>query len=95
MASRAEDRYVKLETKILPSGRVVYKSSRPRVVIVDTVNDIILTANEKDRFDVLANNVYGSAQDWWKIAAANKHVNGSLHMLPNLDIIIPKRVSLK
>lgn len=86
-----EDRYVKLEIKTLSNGRRVYKSSRPISVPVNEASDITIYAGDADRMDVIAKNVYGSALDWWKIAAANKHVNGSLHIAPGTKIIIPRR----
>jgi hypothetical protein len=89
--SRPEDRYVKLETTTLPSGRVVYKTARPRQVLIDEDTDLTLTGNEKDRMDILASNVYGDAGEWWRIAAANRHVNGSLHVKPNTDITLPRK----
>lgn len=88
--SQPSDRYVRLETKVLPSGRTVYKSARPKSVIVDQLTDISIPATDVARMDVLANNVYGSAQDWWRIASANKLVNGSLYMCPGTKITIPR-----
>jgi nucleoid-associated protein YgaU len=87
--SRPEDRYVKLETKTLPDGRTVYKSARPITVSVDDA-DRSIVANERDRLDIMANNVYGTPSDWWKLAAANKHVRGSLHVKPGTKLIIPE-----
>lgn len=88
--ARPEDRYISLETKTLPSGRVVYKSAIPIVVPVDDLNDLTMIANERDRMDIMANNAYGSSEDWWRIAAANRKVNGSLHFRPGTTVIIPK-----
>mgnify|MGYP003296379362 CR=1 FL=1 len=88
--SRPEDRYRKLETKTLPNGRVVYKSAIPLVVEADSLSDISMVANERDRMDIIAHNVYGSAEDWWRIAAANKRVDGSLHLTPGQTVLIPK-----
>jgi nucleoid-associated protein YgaU len=88
--SRAEDRYVKLESKTLPDGRVVYKSAIPKVIEGDPVNDLTIVANERDRLDIIANNVFGDPTQWWRIASANGRVNGSLHILPGQTLIIPK-----
>jgi nucleoid-associated protein YgaU len=89
--ARPEDRYVNLEVKTLENGRRVYKSARPKSVYVNTDIDVTLIGNERDRMDVIAKNVYGSPMDWWRIAAANRRVNGSLHVLPNTPIIIPRK----
>jgi nucleoid-associated protein YgaU len=88
--SRPEDRYIKLETKTLPDGRVVYKPALPRSVPVDDLNDVVIYAADTDRLDVMANNVYGSPTEWWRIAKANGMVNGSLFLTPGTKIIVPK-----
>lgn len=88
--SKAEDRYIKLETKTLSDGRTVYRSSIPATVDVND-NDQFVIANERDRLDIIAYNAYGSALDWWRIAAANKNVNGSLHLTPGTKLVIPRK----
>ena len=85
-----EERYVKLETKRRADGKLVYRSCRPATVLADSNNDLITYANEMDRLDVIAHNVYGSAESWWKIAAANQQVNGSLTVRPGTKLLIPK-----
>jgi hypothetical protein len=87
---RPEDRYIKLETKTLKDGRTVYKSAIPKTFEIDELNDIQLIAGETDRMDVIANNVYGSAHEWWRIAATNKRTNGSLFFKPGSTIYIKK-----
>lgn len=84
-----EDRYKKLSIKVLPNGKRVYKSAIPKNVPV-TDTDISFVANEADRMDVIANNAYGSPMDWWRLAAANKTVDGSIHFKPGSTVIIPK-----
>jgi hypothetical protein len=86
-----QDRYISLKTKTLPDGTEVYKSAIPQTVEVNENTDITLVANERDRMDTLAYNIFGNASDWWKIAAANKHVNGSLHIKPGTTLIIPRK----
>lgn len=88
--STPEERYDKVEKKTLQNGKIVYRSLRPKIIRGNPVTDIILVAGEQDRADIIAKNVYGSPTKWWKIAAANRNVNGSLHMSPNTDVIIPK-----
>jgi nucleoid-associated protein YgaU len=88
--SQPEERYVELKTKILSDGRVVYRTAIPITITTDPLNDVTVVANERDRLDIIAHNVYGDASQWWRIAAANKHVNGSLHILPGESLIIPR-----
>ena len=91
MSIRSQVRYSnELRQVKLADGRTVYATARPRVVQTD-VQDIVLTADERDRSDIIANNVYGSAQEWWRIASGNGKVNGSLHFTPGQSIIIPRR----
>jgi nucleoid-associated protein YgaU len=86
-----DERYVKtLETTTLPDGRVVYKPSIPKVVVGDSFVDTTIVASDQDRLDIIANNVYGSPMDWWRIAAANNNANGTVHVKPGTLLIIPK-----
>lgn len=88
--SKAQARYQNaLETVKLPDGRTVYQTVRPKVISTD-VQDVVITADERDRADIIANNVYGSAREWWRIAAANAKVNGSLHFMPGQQVVIPR-----
>jgi hypothetical protein len=82
------DRYQRLETKVLPDGRTVYKPTRPAVV-QQSITDAVVYANERDRFDIIAQNIYGDAQQWWRLAAINRRVDGSLHVKPGTEIRIP------
>lgn len=91
MTIRSQVRYQNALRQIkLADGRTVYATVRPKVVTTD-VQDIVITADERDRADIIANNVYGTAQDWWRVASGNGHVNGSLHFTPGSQIIIPRR----
>lgn len=92
MSIKAQPRYEnQLVIEKLPDGRTVYKTVRPRVVKTD-IQDVTIIADERDRADIIANNVYGSAMEWWRIAAANAKVDGSLHFTPGQEIIIPRRI---
>jgi hypothetical protein len=82
------DRYQNLQAKVLPDGRTVYKPTKPSVVR-QSITDVIVYANERDRLDIIAQNVYGSAQQWWRIASINQKANGSLHVKPGSEIRIP------
>lgn len=84
-----ENRYVKLQRKTLVDGTVVYKPALPKV-IETTDDDTVIIAGELDRMDVIAANAFGSPLEWWRIAAANKKVNGSLMFKPGQKVIIPK-----
>lgn len=72
----------------LSDGRTVYKTARPTAVQRSTA-DIIVSIGEQDRFDVLSNNLYGQASNWWIIASANGKVNGSLTVPIGTDVNIP------
>lgn len=85
-----EERYVKLTTKRRADGKLVYLPARPASVKPSPSTDVVLYANEADRMDVIAHNVYGSAEYWWKIAAANQQVNGSVSIRPGTKLLIPR-----
>jgi hypothetical protein len=85
-----EERYVKLRTMRRADGKLVYRSCRPATVVSDLANDTTIYASEMDRLDVIANNVYGSSESWWKIAAANHQVNGSISVSAGSKLLIPK-----
>ena len=78
-----------MTTRRLSNGKVVYNSLLPKGYRENPTKDVILTATDVLRMDKMANDVYGSAMNWWRIAAANKKVNGSLYFRPGNDIIIP------
>lgn len=85
------DRYVRVETKRLPNGRIVYRSMRPKSVIVDPMQDVSLTATSNLRADILAHNAYGSAEKWWKLVAANGKFAGSLFFGTGETIYLPSK----
>ena len=90
MASTPQDRYsTPLTTRKLEDGRVVFLSARPESIKPTPFKDVEVLAAQKTRMDVLANNAYGSAQNWWVIASANGRVDGSLFFRPGSKIIIP------
>jgi hypothetical protein len=86
----AQDRYEKLEIKTLSNGQQVYKSALPKSIKPDTLTDMQIVVGDAERLDVIAHNVYGSAESWWKIAAANTKINGSLFLKPGTILYIPK-----
>lgn len=74
----------------LADGRSVFATTRPST-ITPAAGDIVITSGEQDRFDIIANNVYGHSSDWWRIATANGTVNGSLTVPIGSNIIIPQK----
>jgi hypothetical protein len=83
------NRYQKApEERKLRDGRTVYGTVRPTAIRRKS-RDIVVDANEQDRSDVIANNIYGSANDWWRIASVNGRVDGSLYFKLGQRLIIP------
>lgn len=87
--AKAEDRYRKLLVKTGWDGKLVYRPAIP-ISISEKPGDMEFIANERDRMDIIANNVFGSSTEWWRIAAANKKVDGSLHIKVGTRVIIPR-----
>lgn len=84
-----QDRYdLELSIKTLSDGRVVFRPSRPRVIPTD-IQDLTVTVGPEDRMDIIANNIFGNALDWWKLASVNGF-RGSLHFTPGKTITIPR-----
>ena len=79
-----------LETTVLTDGRTVYKTARP-TAIQATPGDMSVTMGAPDRFDVIAQNAYGTAAEWWRIASANGNVNGSLTVPIGTVVVIPQK----
>lgn len=77
-----------LQQKVLPNGKVVYKPIKPTSVMPGTAN-ITLVANQDDRMDIMANNVYGTPDQWWRIASVNSLADGTLYIKPGTTILIP------
>lgn len=87
-----QDRYdTPLDLRTTVSGKVVYRSVIPTFVPTDSLTDNTIEANDALRMDVMAQNVYGDASEWWRIAAANGKINGSLYFRPGTTIIIPAK----
>lgn len=53
-------------------------------------NDIYIKTTSIERLDLLANEFYGDASDWYKIASANNLGKGSLWVPANTILRIPK-----
>ena len=89
-------RFVSKETKLLGvrelrgEGTRVFQSTRP-VKIEEAIDDVIITANEGDRMDLLADRFYGSPRLWFVIASVNNLTNGSMHIPPGTQVRIPAK----
>lgn len=87
-----QERYnTPLDVRTLPNGNVVYRSVIPTTVATNPLTDNSITATDTLRMDVIAQNVYGDSQQWWRIAAANGRANGSVFFQPGTTIIIPAK----
>jgi hypothetical protein len=85
----AQDRFEnQLQTKTLRDGRVVFIPNRLKS-IDENIMDVHIIVDELDRADLIANNVFGSAAEWWRIVAINKSFKGSLFFKPGTEIVIP------
>ena len=89
-------RFVNTRTKLLDSedlrgkGTRVFQSTRP-TKIEARIDDLIITVNEGDRMDLLANKFYGSPKLWFVIASVNNLTNGSMHIPVGTQIRIPAK----
>jgi len=52
--------------------------------------DPVIIATNIDRLDLLANEFYGDARNWWIIADANNLGKGTLSVPPGLQLRIPR-----
>lgn len=92
----AIERIVNKDTRILgrnelrQKGTDVFTASRPTKVL-PAQDDLIITANEGDRFDNLAAQFYDSPRLWYVIASVNNLTNGSMHIVPGTKLRIPAR----
>jgi len=87
-----QERYdTPLDLRTLPNGNVVYRSVIPTTVPTNPLSNNTIFANDALRMDVMAQNVYGDSQEWWRIASANGRFNGSLYFRPGTTIIIPAK----
>lgn len=90
----AVKRFVNKETKLLGvadlrgKGVRVFQSTRP-TKIEKRIDDLIITVNEGDRMDLLANKFYGSPSLWFVIASVNNLTNGSMHIPVGTQLRIP------
>lgn len=90
-SNKTQQRYQNpLVTQVLPDGRTVYMTNLPNTSAT-SVNDITIIANDETRLDVIAQNVYGSALDYWRIARTLGRWDGSLHVTPGTFITIPRK----
>lgn len=89
-------RFVNTTTKLLDIGGLrgkgtrVFRSTRPTKV-EERIDDVIITVDEGDRMDLLANKFYGSPKLWFVIASVNNLTNGSMHIPVGTQIRIPAK----
>jgi len=89
-------RFVSTTTKLLDSkglrgeGTRVFRSTRP-TKIEERIDDLIITVNEGDRMDLLANKFYGASKLWFVIASVNNLTNGSMHIPVGTQLRIPAK----
>ncbi len=69
-------------------GKIVYASALPSPLKSD-LSDLIISADEITRLDLLAHKYLGDRDLWWMIASVNGITNGSMHVLPGAQILIP------
>ena len=75
--------YRKVEEKVV-TGTSIYPEVAP------SEEDYYIISSMGDRFDILANEFYGSSQYWWVIASSNPHVRrDSIYITPGLQLRIP------
>ena len=92
----AVKRFVNKETKLLNvadlrrKGTRVFQSTRP-TKIEERIDDLIITVNEGDRMDLLADKFYGSPSLWFVIASVNNLANGSMHIPVGIQLRIPAK----
>ena len=84
MKQRIQD----LKTTNTSDGKEVYTSSKPSSVNIE-LTDIVVTADEVTRLDLIAHRYLGDRDLWWMIASANGITNGSMHCRPGQELVIP------
>jgi hypothetical protein len=90
--SNPQDRYdTPLDTRKTSTGKTVYRSVMPKTISEDSSMNVELQASTTTRMDRLANDLLDSPFNWWKIAAINKKVDGSLYFSPGTKIKLPSK----
>lgn len=83
-----KQRIENLQTTYSKDGKKVFASAIPSQVNIE-LTDIIITADEVTRLDLIAHKYLGDRDLWWMIAVANEITNGSMHCLPGQELVIP------
>lgn len=82
------DRNISLKIKNRKDGQRVFAPSMVSTVEV-TSTDPVIIASETTRLDLLAHTYLGNRSLWWMIAQVNGITNGSLHVTPGRELVIP------
>jgi len=53
--------------------------------------DLIITANETTRLDLLAHDYYGDSNLYWIISKANNIISNDMYLVPGTQLIIPNK----
>lgn len=92
MAINPQDRYQNLmETRTTPTGKLVYRSLLPKLYTDENSSNVEIYATIATRMDRLAQDFLNSPLNWWKIAAINQSVNGSLFFKPGTSVTLPSK----
>lgn len=81
-------RYDTNATQTRWDGKQVYKSTVYPTVAPQS-SDLLITANETDYLDTLAQKYYNDSTLWWIIASVNNVGKGRLSLVPGTQLRIP------
>ncbi len=87
-----QERYeTPMDIRKTPTGKNVYRSLIPKTIPEEQSLNVKLQTSISTRMDKLAQDLLDSPFNWWKIAAINNHVNGSLYFTPGTKINLPTK----
>jgi len=82
-------RYINsLQIRRTRSGTRYYSTVITNPIPLDTFQ-LVITAQDGDRFDSLAVRYYRDAAKWWIIAKANNLLNGTMMISGGTQLVIP------
>jgi nucleoid-associated protein YgaU len=82
-------RYISnLQTTKTSRGVRYYTTALPTPIPQDAFQ-LVITAQDGDRFDSLATRYYKDAAKWWIIAKANNLLNGTVMIPGGIQLVIP------
>lgn len=74
------------------SGKRYYRGTKYPAIPYSN-NDIYIITVAEDRLDLLANDYYGSVDDYWIIMVANDIPRDSIFIKPGIQLRIPSNIS--